>query len=213
MTRTISALTLALFACGAALAEPPRPETTTYVDGNLTGVSPNTGGTLMFSDEKAMYLRTTSANVTVPYASISKAELGAPREHSHVPLYKFWVRHKRNENTQTRYLTLAFKSSDGDAQSMTLELAQSAVPNVMSTLQSHTRPGIVPEGSVPKVKLTDDQILADAPAASSNAPWWGDDYWKTAANKDKWNKASSTSAGSTSAGSTSAASTSAASGQ
>ncbi len=206
MIRTISALTLAVLACGAALAE-PRPEATTYVDGNLTGVSPNTGGTLMFSDEKAMYLRTSSANVTVPYASISKAELGATRQHSHqVPAYKVWDLHKRlNENTRTQYLTLAFKSGDGDAQTMTLELAQSAVPSVMTTLQSHTRPGIVPAASVPPVKLTEEQVNAAAPEPPMNTAWWGDDWWKTSSNKDKWNKASAANSGAANSGTTTAA--------
>ena len=180
MKRTISVLTLTLVAYGAALAEPPHPEATIYVNGNLTGVSPNTGGTLMFSDEKAMYLRTNSANIAVPYASISHAEIGVPGEHSHqIPLYKVWLSHKR---IPTRYLTLAFKSGDADARNMTLELTQSAASNVMSTLQSHTRPGVVPADSVPQ--------------ENKNAPWWGDDYWKTDSNTDKWDKAMPTSAGS-----------------
>ena len=188
--RTISALTIAVLACGAALAE-PRPETATYIDGNVIGVSPHTGGTLMFSDEKAMHLRTASANVTVAYESITKAELGTTREHSHaVPLYKIWELHKRlNETTETQYLTLAFKTSDGESQTMTLELAKSAVPDVTATLQSHTHAGVVPADALPPVKLTQEQILATKPADSASAPWWGDDYWKTARNKDKWNQA------------------------
>jgi hypothetical protein len=188
--RIISVLTISVLACGAALAE-PRPETATYVDGNVTGVSPHTGGTLMFSDAMAMHLRTASANVTVPYESITKAELGAIRMHSHqVPMYKIWeVRRRLNETTETRYLTLAFKSDVGDDQTMTLELAKSAVPDVMATIQSHTRPGVVPADSIPPVKLTSEQILAAKPAEASSAPWWGDDYWKTTRNKDKWNQA------------------------
>jgi hypothetical protein len=196
--RTISALTIAILACGAAFAE-PRPETTTYVDGNVTGVSPHTGGTLMFSDAKAMYFRSASVNVTVPYASISKAELGATKTHSHeVPVYKIWALHKRlNETTETQYLTLAFKSDEGDDQTMTLELAKAAVPNVMATLQSHARPGVVPADAVPAVKLTQEQILAAKPADAASAPWWGDDFWKTTRNQDKWNKAAANSAATT----------------
>jgi len=193
--RTISALTIAVLACGAALAE-PRPETTTYIDGNVAGVSPHTGGTLMFSDEKAMHFRSASANVTVPYERITKAELGATKTHAHeIPVYKVWALHKRlNETTETRYLTLAFKSDEGDDQTMTLELAKSAVPNVMATIQSHAHQGVVPADAVPPVKLTQEQILAAKPADAASAPWWGDDYWKTTRNQDKWNKAASNNA-------------------
>jgi hypothetical protein len=43
----------------APLSATSRAATTTYVDGNLTSVSPNTGGTLLFSDEnflRVLYL-------------------------------------------------------------------------------------------------------------------------------------------------------------
>ena len=40
--------------CGTVVFGASRAETTTYVEGNLAGVSPNTGGTLLFSDAKAM---------------------------------------------------------------------------------------------------------------------------------------------------------------
>jgi len=187
--RTISALTITILACGAAFAE-PRPETTTYVDGTVTGVSPHTGGTLMFTDAKAMHLRTASMNVTVPYESITKAELGATKVHAHeVPMYKIWEIHRRlNENTETRYLTVAFKSGEGEAETMTLELAKSSVPNVMATIQSHARQGVVPADSTPTVKLTEEQLYKAAPDPPASAAWWGDDIWKTTRNQDKWNK-------------------------
>src|SRR5271170_8479523 len=88
-TMAIAALAVA-GSCTAFAAA--RAETTTYVDGNLTGVSPNTGGTLLFSDDKAMYFRTGLSTVAVPYSNINHAELGATKETSHdVPLYKVWA--------------------------------------------------------------------------------------------------------------------------
>src|SRR5271156_5058598 len=97
----IAALTVA---CPAAFAA-ERAETSTYVDGNLTGLSANTGGTLLFSDDKAMSFRTGLSTVTVPYTSISHAELGATKETSHdVPLYKVWALRKRFAKTETQLL-------------------------------------------------------------------------------------------------------------
>lgn len=93
--RILSLASLVILAGSAAFAG-SRPETATYIDGNLPGVSPNTGGTLMFSDDKAMYLHTGIDTIAIPYAGISNAELGAVKETSHdVPLYKVWALHKR----------------------------------------------------------------------------------------------------------------------
>src|SRR5579862_3351587 len=66
MTRFTSFLTLAAFAAVLSFGA-PRPEATTYVDGNLPNLTPNTGGTLLFSDDKAMYLRTGSETTPVAY--------------------------------------------------------------------------------------------------------------------------------------------------
>jgi hypothetical protein len=127
-------LSLALV-CAATAFSASRAETTTYVDGNLTGVSPNTGGTLLFSDEKAMYFRTGLATVSVPYSAITRSELGATREISHgAPIYKIWARHKK---TETQFLTVEFKSEEGEAKTMTLELAQASAPEVLATIQDH----------------------------------------------------------------------------
>src|SRR5580698_9127145 len=110
MTRIPSFAAWTVLACATAFAA-SRAETTTYVDGNLTGVSANTGGTLLFSDDKAMVFRTGLATVTVPYATVTKAELGATRTNSHdVPLYKVWARHKK---TETQFLTVEFKNEEG----------------------------------------------------------------------------------------------------
>jgi hypothetical protein len=134
MTRIFSFAAWTALACATVFAA-SRAETTTYVDGNLTGVSPNTGGTLLFADDKTMVFRTGLATVNVPYASVTKSELGATRETSHgAPIYKVWARHKK---TETQFLTVAFKNEDGEAKTMTLELAQASAPDVLATIQQH----------------------------------------------------------------------------
>src|SRR5580658_10442469 len=109
-TLAIAALTLAAVNAGGAPA-PTRAETSTYVDGNVTGVSPNTGGTLMLSDAKTMYFRTGLSNVPVPYANITHVELGAIKETSHdVPAYKVWKHF--GPKTQTQLLIVNFKNDE-----------------------------------------------------------------------------------------------------
>ena len=213
----IGALTIA---CPSAFAA-DRAETTTYVDGNLTGVSPNTGGTLMFSDDKAMYFRTGLSTVAVPYTSISHSELGATKETSHdVPLYKVWAR--RGGKTQTQLLIVNFKNDAGEDKNMTLELAKTSAPGVLSLIQSRTatdaasaktlvasaapsqEPAKVSANEPPapeskaearreakaeakeaKADAKKDNTFASKPDSPGN--WWGDDYWKTKRNVDKWN--------------------------
>jgi len=180
---------LAILATAAAFAA-SNSETATYVDGNVAGVSPNTGGTLTFSDEKAMIFRTGLSNVPVPYSGISNVELGAVKETSHdVPFYKVWQLHKRfsgGNKTETQLLIVSFKNEDGEDKSMTLELAQPAVTGVLATIEEHTGKTYVAR-SQGSPKHGPAKATNQATSDDKNA-WWGDDYWKTTRNADKWNK-------------------------
>jgi len=129
----LSLLTLTL-ACAAFAASPA--QTTTYLDGNVTGLAPNTGGTLSFDDEKAMVLRTGLTSISIAYETLSHAELGAVKENSHdVPFYKFWA---RKHKTETQLLIVDFKDEQGADRTMTLELAQPAAETVLNDLQART---------------------------------------------------------------------------
>jgi len=204
----IQLLAISMMAAAAFASSPS--ETTTYVDGNLTGVSPNTGATLNLSDEKQMVLRTGLANVEVPYEAISHAELGAVKENSHsVPFYKVWARGKK---TETQLLIVNFKNAEGEEKTMTLELAQPAAASVISTIQSHTKgaeqvaqaaptpeTSADPEPAKPAKEKKKPETKAESKtdvmkAGKEPTQWWGDDYWKTARNADKWNKPAGTNA-------------------
>jgi hypothetical protein len=194
-------LTLIAVLTSAAALAGSRSETTTYVDGNLTGVSPNTGGTLVLSDEKTMVLRTGLENTSVAYEKISKVELGAVKETAHdVPLYKIWALHKRfsgSNKTETQLLIVNFKNDDGEDKFMTLELAKPAVDGVLATINKQTGKDWVPEqktqtASLKKRSLKHTEVADETPKKSDG--WWGDDYWKTTRNADKWNNAADKSA-------------------
>jgi hypothetical protein len=202
--------------CAATAFAASRAETTTYVDGNIAGVSPNTGGTLLFSDEKAMSFRTGLATVSVPYAAITRSELGATREISHgAPIYKVWARHKK---TETQFLTVEFKSDEGEAKTMTLELAQASAPAVLATIQDHrgktdtevasakpetapippppappaaekiARPAPAPVAKTAPAVNPNDAGDRASPPTKAGATWWGDDIWKTTRNASTWTK-------------------------
>lgn len=187
-------ITLAVLSSAAALAA-SQAETTTYVDGNLTGVAPNTGGTLLFSEDKAMYLRTGLSNVAVPYSGINKVELGAVKETSHdVPLYKVWQLHKRftgGNKSETQLLIVSFKNDDGEDKSMTLELDRASVRNVLATIDDRTGKTWVEKKSetASRHKKPVTETAGTNTAKKDSSAWWGDDFWRTTRNTDKWNKA------------------------
>lgn len=205
-------MAIPLLAAAAAFAA-THSETTTYVDGNLSGVSPNSGATLTVSDDNQLTLRTGLANVTVPYEKISHAELGAVKENSHsVPFYKVWAR--RHSKTETQLLIVNFKNEEGADRTMTLELAQPAAASVFETIETHTAKATASPASAPapvlkaeaepepkpaaKVK-TKPQAKAEAKpdimkAGKASSEWWGDSIWKTSRNADKWNKPSTNNA-------------------
>ena len=212
MTRIPSFAAWTVLACATAFAA-SRAETTTYVDGNLTGVSPNTGGTLLFSDDKTLVFRTGLTTISVPYGAVTRSELGATRETSHGgPAYKVWARRKK---TETQFLTVDFKNDEGEAKTMTLELAQASAPSVLAAIQEHTgktevaaaAPAPAPSEEKPVVKSApapvkvasakpindpNDRGAKATPATKPGSDWWGDDIWKTTRNAPTWTKPTGT---------------------
>lgn len=158
-----------LLACGLCFAASLAPESSTYVDGNIPSLKPNTGGTLVFTDNSAMTFKTGVAEVAVPYSDIRKAELGATQVHSDSePLYKVWRLPKRLHKSASQLLTVDFKNRQGEDKTMTLELAKSSASAVLSTIQERRESG-------------------PSSVQSGNRDWWGDRYWKTESNADRWN--------------------------
>lgn len=191
MIRTVSLIVLT---CGVAFAA-PRPETTTYVDGNVSSLKPNTGGTLVFTDDQTMTFRNGLTNVAVPYSDILHAQLSAPQTHSEdAPLYKVWELPKRLHKTEAQLLTVEFKNGSGESRTMTLELARPAASEVMAAIQSKTQGQQVAEAEPPAAKApaaAPQAAVADSGdelkvRAKSRDDWWGDDYWKTNRNVAKW---------------------------
>jgi hypothetical protein len=167
---TALCITVSVTAFGA-----PRPETSTYVDGNVSSLKPNTGGTLVFTDDTSMTFRTGLAEVAVPYSSITRAELGATQEHNHdmaLPGPLRMLKLPLGRKTETQLLTLEFKNGLGEKQTMTLSLAKPSASNVISTIEERTgKP---------------ETALASAKTEPKEA-WWGDSIWKTNRNLDTWN--------------------------
>ena len=173
MTKISCLAAFGVLACGLTFGA-PRPETSTYIDGNVSTLKPNTGGTLVFTDDKSMTFRTGLAEVAVPYSSITKAQLGATQEHSHdAPLPGPLKVLARLHKTETQLLIVEFKNGLGESQTMTLSLAKPAASSVLSTIEEHT-------------DKTAIALAKTDPKTDSKDAWWGDSYWKTNRNQDTW---------------------------
>jgi hypothetical protein len=137
--------------------------TVTYIDGNVAELAPNSGATLYMSNPQSMELKTPLHSVQIPYAQISKAELGSVMVHTAdpEPLYKVWALPKRLIRSETQQMKLAFTDGNGQNQTMTIEMSKTSADGVLATIERHS-------GKV------------------ANDSWWGDNYWKTTRNKDTW---------------------------
>ena len=98
------------------------------------------------------------------------------------------------DKTETQLLIVNFKNEEGEDKSMTLELARPAVDSVLATINKETGKNWAPEhrtqtASSRKKSLKDMEVTEESKKTDG---WWGDDYWKTTRNADKWNKPAST---------------------
>jgi hypothetical protein len=125
-----------------------------------------TGGLLAAADSATVtYIdgKTALHSIQIPYAQISKAELGVivPHTPDPEPLYKVWALPKRLVKTETQQMKVAFTDENGRDQTMTLEMPKTSVDGVLGTIERYS----------PKV---------------ANTSWWGDGVWKTTRNRDTW---------------------------
>ena len=137
--------------------------TVTYIDGNVANLTPNSGATLYMTNPQTLELKTPLHQVQIPYAQISKAEVGSVMVHTAdpEPLYKVWALPKRLMKSETQQMTLAFTDGNGLEQKMTIEMSKISADSVMATIERHS-------------------------AKVANSGWWGDSYWKTSRNRDAW---------------------------
>ncbi len=164
--RFLTFATLTTLACGLALAA-DGPQTVTYISGNVDGLAPNSGATLDVSGSKAIELNNGTTKVQVPYAGISRAELGEATEYTQEqPLYKVWALPKRFFGKRAvQQVTVDYKGAAGESRTMTIEAEKSVAEKVVASIEQRTAPA----------------------AAAANTDWWGDRLWKTKHNQGRWN--------------------------
>ena len=107
--------------------------------------------------------------------------MGPPRGPDAGPAYKVWNVHRRFGD-KTRYLTVHY-SENGAKNKLVFELRDKAANLTVAQIEIAQGKR---QGSVMQTTGNDEL-------------WWGDKYWKTDRNADKWNKPSGSEAPKTSA--------------
>jgi hypothetical protein len=148
-----------LLASGVALAG---GAPSVYVVGNVTKLSPGDEGILVLDQGKAVF-RSGKTVLPIPYADMRNVELGTRlNPPSDVPLYKVWQLHKRFlDRPMHQMLTVEFVDKDGEHQTMTLEMDESAAAETLTALE-------IKQGKRRR--------------ATNGEAWWGDSLWKTNKN-------------------------------
>ena len=137
-----------------------------YVVGNLDGVSPGVEGILVLEKDQAVF-RFGKTVLPMPYSDIHNVELGTRVVPTFAPVYKVWQLHKRLvEHPAQRMVNFEFSDKDGNDQTITLELDESAANDTLVEIEIRQGKRIPPK------------------RATNGDPWWGDSAWKTTRNNN-----------------------------
>jgi len=139
-----------------------------YMVGNLNAVSPGAEGILALEENNAVF-RSGKTVLSLPYGDIDNVELGAKvTSRPDAPLYKVWRLPQRflTEHPMLQMVNFEFTDKDGNHQSMTLELDESAANETLAEIEIRQGKRIPPK------------------RATNADPWWGDSAWKTTRNKN-----------------------------
>jgi len=155
--RTPSLIAASLLASGLAFAG--RSEAVVYTDGNLTGIAVKSKAVLDLSLDDTMKLRVGATDVSVPYASITKADSA---DSTLVPAPG------KKASKPAQQLTIEFKSVQGDSRTMTLYMTRPAASHVLAAIHKH-----VPDAQTTSAPTPASETAAVgssvAPAASASA--------------------------------------------
>lgn len=126
--RTPSLIAGTLLACGLVFAG--QNESVVYTDGNLAGVATQTKAVLDMSQDAAMKLRMGRTDVSIPYASVTKAQ--AAEDSTTVPPPG------KKGAKPAHLVTVEFNSVQGESRTLTLQMSKAAASHVLATIQKHS---------------------------------------------------------------------------
>ncbi len=147
-------------------------EKVAYIEGTHKGLAPHTAGVLLFNDAKVMAFQHPKGTLTIPYSAISGAELGPLRGRDAGPAYRVWSAYRRL-GEKSRYVTIHY-TEKGATNRLVFELTDKAATLAVSQIE-------IAQGK------RQGSVIS---TAANEELWWGDKYWRTNRNSEKWNKPS-----------------------
>jgi hypothetical protein len=144
-----------------------------YIEGSLKTIAPHAVGTLDYTDNKVLQLRSGKNAAKIPFGAITEVEMGPARVREDEPVFKFWKWHERVGPWTSRYLTVSFKDETGEKRNIVLEMAEDAATDAKKAIEVKT------------FKREADAVTS----AVHDEYWWGNRYWKTQRNQEQWKPA------------------------
>ena len=155
-----AALVLAIPSMRAASA---KADNTEFVSGTIKTIPSNTKGALDISDPSELRFRYANSVYSIPYRKISNAQVVEPAGRH------LWKLPVPPMGKTPRLLSISYR--DGDSTSMVTFRAPAGEALAVARTIDDRRT---------------DPKLAAAPATPDKETWWGDRYWRTNRNKDRW---------------------------
>jgi len=163
MRRSLLISAALVFALPSMRAANAKADNTAFVSGTIKTIPSNTKGALDVSDPSELRFRYANSVYAIPYRKISNAQVVEPAGHH------LWKVPVPSMGKTPRLLSISFR--DGDATSMVTFRAPAGEALAVSRIIDERR--------------VDSKLIA-APVTSAKEIWWGDRYWRTTRNKDKW---------------------------
>jgi hypothetical protein len=140
-----------------------------FISGSVTTIPAGTAGMLDVSSHTELQFRYHGSVFSVPYQKITDTETaGTGIKH----LWKVPVPMIGNT---ARFLTIAYRTADDSAATVTFKAPAPIVSSLVSTIDERKAPEVEPS----PLKTREAAKLAEE-------QWWGNRYWRTLNNKSKW---------------------------
>jgi hypothetical protein len=140
-----------------------------FISGSVTSIPAGTAGTLDTSSHTELQFRYRGSVFSVPYQKITNTETaGVGSKH-------LWKVPVPMIGKSARFLTIAYRTADDSAATVTFKAPAPIVSSLVSTIDERKAPEVEPA----PLKTREAAKLAEE-------QWWGNRYWRTLNNKSKW---------------------------
>jgi hypothetical protein len=156
-----AALSIAMLSASAAT----KPQTAEFVSGTIKTIPANTAGALDANSDSELRFHYGNSIFAIAYQRITNAQVVEPSGHH------LWKVPVPSLGKGTRLISISFRDAEGNGM-VTFRAPASDAKNIARAIEQH--------------RGNPATLAARKPAKAAQETWWGDKYWKTTRNKDRW---------------------------